>query len=93
MTKYAKKTDNNQQEIMDALRAAGYYTLDMSRVGQGFPDLLCVNKAGQVVLLEVKTPGGRLTEAEQRFHAEYKGALYVVRSAEMALEYLGQRWE
>ena len=93
MTRYAAKTDANQSEIIAAIEKAGYYVHDCSRYGGGFPDLLCVNKYGQVVLLEVKTPGGTLTPAEMRFKGEYPGAYYIVRSAEAALDYLGMRWE
>ena len=85
------KTDGNQTEIIEALRAAGYYVFDCSRMGRGFPDLL-VNSYARVVLMEVKTDGGRLTPAEAKFHAEYKGELYIVRSVEDALIAMG-KWE
>jgi len=89
----AARTDNNHAEIRDAIRATGRYCHDCSAYGNGFPDLLCFNDYMQVVLFEVKPIGGRLTEAELKFHASYPGPLFIVRTAEMALEYLGMRWE
>ena len=85
------KIDGNQTEIIEALRAAGFYVFDCSRMGRGFPDLL-VNSYARVVLMEIKTQEGRLTPAEQKFHAEYKGELYIVRSVEDALIAMG-KWE
>lgn len=93
MTRHAAKVDANQGEIVEAIRAAGYYVCDTHALGNGFPDLLCVNKHGQVILFEIKTPSGRLTHDELKFHHEFRGPLYIVRSAEMALEYLAMKWE
>ena len=93
MSRRAARVDQNQAEIVEAIRDAGYFVTDTHALGNGFPDLLAVNHHGQVILFEVKTASGRLTEAELKFHRDYHGALYIVRSAEMALEYLGMRWE
>ena len=82
------KTDGNQTDIMQALRAAGFYVFDCSRMGRGFPDLL-VNSFARVVLMEIKTADGRLTPAEAKFHGEYAGELYIVRSVEEALRAMG----
>lgn len=46
---------------MTALRAAGWVVLQVS--GAGLPDLL-VAKDGRWLALEVKSPGGHLTEAQ-----------------------------
>ena len=88
VTRRAAKVDANQGDIVAAIRKAGYYVFDTHKLGDGFPDILCVNKAGQVVLFEIKMPGGTLTKAEREFHASYTGALYIVRSAEQAIDYL-----
>jgi hypothetical protein len=67
--------------------SAGNY---MSRVGQGFPDLLvCAHK--KWILLEVKdgakSPSERrLTEAQERFHKACKGPLAVVLSRDDAIQ-------
>jgi len=90
--RHAARTDANQAEIIEAIRLAGYFVCNTSRLGEGFPDILCVNHQQQVILFEIKTAAGRLTEAELRFQRDYPGLLFIVRSAEMALEYLGMRW-
>jgi hypothetical protein len=40
---------------------------DTSRFGGGFPDLVVADRYGRVWLVEVKTPSGRLTEAEVEY--------------------------
>ena len=82
----ARRTDANHAEIRDSLRACGYQVIDLSAVGHGIPDLLVVSKTGQIVLIEVKAPKGRMTPAEDKFHAEFNGPLAVVRSVEAALQ-------
>ena len=53
--------------------------------GKGRPDLL-VGYRGVNFLLEVKGPKGALNEAQERYHAEWKGQIAVVRTPEEALE-------
>lgn len=66
MTPAPRRTDRNQQEVMDALRAAGYMVFDAHRLGKGFPDLVAT-KYRVVYLIEVKTRDGKLTEDEREF--------------------------
>ena len=57
----------------------------------GAPDLICIAPGGQVALLEVKAPGGRVSEAQRDFHAllASKGhRIAVVHSQDEALEAL-----
>lgn len=68
MSKYARKVDGNQAEIVEALRAAGYIVHDCSRFAGGFPDLMVGSKSEVIVLLEVKMPGEQATQAEAKFH-------------------------
>ena len=89
MSQYARRVDRNHAEIRDAIRKAGYYTFDTHALGCGFPDLLAVNKRGRVVLFEVKSPGEKLTTPEAIFRETYPGALFIVQTAEQALDYLG----
>lgn len=87
----AKKIDANQPEIVDALRKAGYTVIDTHALGNGFPDLLAVTHNGVNVLIEVKSPGEKLTgKYEPEFHETFPGALGIAYSAEQALEIM--RW-
>jgi hypothetical protein len=77
----AAKVDDNQAEIVKALRAVGA-TVRVVTQGNGLPDLL-VGFRGQTVLMEVKDgkkpPSARkLTEAEQKFFDEWRGGLLAV---------------
>jgi len=88
----ANRIDDNQNDIVTALRKAGA-TVRVISQGEGIPDLL-VGFRGETILLEVKDgnkpPSARtLTPAEKKFFDEWEGGLcMVVKSAEDALELL-----
>jgi hypothetical protein len=94
----AAKVDANHGEIVKALRDAGCGVLDLSKVGNGTPDLLVhaptFPACRMPVLLEIKDgkkpPSAReLTPAQIKFHAEWKGWIFVVTSVDEALAALG----
>jgi hypothetical protein len=98
VTRRASRVDRNHGEIVRALRQAGCGVLDLSAVGDGCPDLLVhaptFPKCLAGVLLEIKDhakpPSARkLTPAQMKFHAEWKGFLFVVTNVEQALEAVG----
>jgi hypothetical protein len=79
------RRDANQKSIVEALRAAGVTVIEMGGVGDGVPDLLCMRRShGLMRWLEVKMPGGRLTKAQERFHALIP--VWVVYSVEDAMK-------
>lgn len=92
MSKYARRVDANQSDIVDALRAVGCFVHDCSAIGDGFPDLLCA-RAGRLWLVEVKDGSKppserRLTPAQHEFHQLLLAAgvtVYVVKSVDEAL--------
>lgn len=65
------KRDANQQEIVDGLRAHGFFVLDLADVGGRTLDLfVCGPDASGVwrwLAVEVKTFAGRLTTKQKRF--------------------------
>ena len=79
------RVDSNQAEIVAALRARGWTVLHLHTLGRGAPDL-CVGTSRGNVLLEVKSKGGKLTQAEKVFAAQWLGPLYTVYSPEEAIE-------
>jgi hypothetical protein len=88
----ANRIDDNQNDIVAALRKAGA-TVRVISQGEGIPDLL-VGFRGETILFEVKDgnkpPSARtLTPAEKKFFDEWEGGLCViVKSVEDALEML-----
>jgi hypothetical protein len=87
--RYRVKRDANQGEIEGALTEAHYIWHDTSRLGSGFPDLVALSRAGRIVMLEIKAPGGSMTKDERDFHLLWTGApLYVVRSGQEAVDVL-----
>ena len=90
----AAKVDANQEQIVQALRAAGAVVQTLAAVGKGVPDLL-VGYQGKTLLLEVKDankpPSERkLTEDQIKWHGAWRGGpLAVVDGPEAALRMLG----
>lgn len=90
----AAKIDANQEQIVQALRAAGATVQSLAGVGVGVPDLL-VGHQGKTVLLEVKdgrkVPSARrLTEDQLKWHGAWRGGpLAVVDGVDAALRVLG----
>ena len=78
------KVDNNQPEIVKALRKCGVSVQSLANIGSGCVDLLTgymhVNR-----LLEVKQEGANLTPKETDWHRRWNGQLCVVRTVEEAL--------
>lgn len=95
MSRYARRTDDNQTRIVNALRAVGVDVIITSAIGRGFPDLLCIHPADDsIVLLEVKdgakAPSRRkLTPAEVAFAKRVP--VRVVASVDEALAAFGMR--
>jgi Holliday junction resolvase len=74
---YAKRVDLNHQEIVKTLRSLGAGVVDMSRVGQGFPDLL-IHFQNKSVLVEVKSgENKKFTQAQLRFISNWQGPAIV----------------
>jgi len=84
----ARKVDDNQFAIVDALRRVGANVLSLAAVGKGCPDLL-IGYAGDIYLLEVKGEKGKLTPAQRLWHKVWENYVDVVRSEEEALRAIG----
>jgi Holliday junction resolvase len=73
MTHYRKKVDANQKEIVSAFISLGSSVLNLSRVGEGCPDLL-IGYKGKTVLVEVKsTEKAKFTEPQIKFMQNWRG--------------------
>lgn len=89
------RVDENQGEIVDALRSVGAFVQSLASVGAGCPDLLvCFRRVWYV--MEVKNPkrsayAQRLTAAEVEWHqaAKRHGPVHVVRTPEEAMQIIG----
>lgn len=84
---YARRVDGNQSEIRDALMQVGCSVQSLARLGEGVPDLLVWSPRCGSILLEVKTDQGKLTPAQQDFHARFP--VVIVRSVKDALKAVG----
>ena len=63
------KRDANQQEIVDGLRRLGFFVLDLADVGGEAPDIFVCGRIGgdwHWLAVEIKMPGGRLTDTQKR---------------------------
>jgi len=93
MPKYAARVDENQKAIAQALRQSGASVAECHAVGAGFPDL-CVGWKGQTFLIEIKNPDKpkskrQLTDAQVRWHNQWRGHVAVVETVREALEAIG----
>jgi hypothetical protein len=84
----AKRTDQNQADIIAALRAVGASVQDLHLVGRDCPDII-VGYQGQNYLMEVKSNIGHLSEGQRRWHADWRGRVWVVRCVDDALGVIG----
>jgi hypothetical protein len=80
------RRDSGHKAILDALRRVGCAVIDLSQLGHGVPDALVFGPRG-LLLLEIKSAGGRLT-AQQAWYQARWGAI-CVRSVAEALEAVG----
>ena len=88
-----RRVDNNQGEIVNALRSVGASVVSLASLGKGVPDLL-VGWRGANILLEVKNLAGRgdrLTPAEQDFLDAWRGQAAVARNIDEALAVLMEK--
>lgn len=71
MTRYARRTDNNQAQIYREVRANKLFkVLDHSKIGAGFPDCEVIHiPSNNHLLVEIKDTGKRnqLTKAEKEW--------------------------
>jgi len=85
----AKKTDDNQQEIVTTLRQCGAFVFDLSGVGRGCPDLLvCIH--GKIMLMECKSKRGAMTPEQVMFHRDCGYVVTIVRSRLEAIDALNE---
>ncbi|MDZ7824709.1 MAG: hypothetical protein U5K75_12205 [Ahrensia sp.] len=87
------RADENQAEIVAALKSIGASVAQCHAVGEGFPDL-CVGWRGHTYLLEIKNPkkpksDRQLTPRQVEWHNEWRGHVDVVETVKDALAAIG----
>ena len=85
------RTDNNQAEIVRALKSVGATVLDLSMVGGGCPDIV-VGFCKKDFKIEIKNPDarGKLRTSQIIFQEFWKGEqVHVVNNVEEALKVIG----
>lgn len=87
---YKHKVDVNQKEIVKVIRKVGGLVQILSMVGGGVFDLLVLFR-GDLYLIEVKDGKNGLTDAQERFYAEWGSCAKVgiVRTPDEALKFIG----
>lgn len=95
----AARVDDNQAEIVGALRDVGYSVQSLAALGKGVPDLLVGGidrRTGQEAnwIMEVKDGSKppsdrRLTPDEAAWHERWAGPVAVVETVEDALRLVG----
>ena len=86
--RYAKQRDANEKEIIAALESIGCTVFRMDTPC----DLLCGYRSRNF-LIEVKSPGGRLTKAQQDFIPAWKGQIRVLETIDEAIELVTKAYD
>src|SRR5271166_5520248 len=98
LARYANRVDQNQAEIIEALRRVGCTVQLLTRVGAGCPDVLVARGGhmlhgemvgGQLWLMEIKTDGGTLNAAQIQWRQNWACRVHTVRSIDAALSIVG----
>lgn len=84
----AKKVDENQAQIVQWYKDAGYFVVDTHSLGQGFPDILVVSPLREYMfLVEIKSSDKeKLTDDEQKFHDKFPITIPIVYDYETFLK-------
>jgi Holliday junction resolvase len=78
------RIDQNQRDIVEALRSAGWKVQSAANIGGGFPDLV-IARGHDVRLAEVKSEKGTLTADQVRFMVQDGWPVVILRSIDDAL--------
>jgi len=84
------RTDNNQEEIVNALRQCGATVEITNQQGNGFPDLV-VGIFGINHLMEIKNKDnyGKLSVKQMIFRDKWKGKIHLIETVDDALKVIG----
>jgi hypothetical protein len=66
----AARTDGNHRELLDLARRLGGFVIDCRSLGCGAPDAFVAIKGQRWIAVEIKTPRGKLTAAQQTLHVQ-----------------------
>ncbi len=83
------KVDQNQAEIVAALRDFGAAVTSLHRVGEGVPDLL-VSFLGVWYLMEIKSGKAKTNDLQNEWIEKQKAPTFIVRSPGDAIRILAQ---
>jgi hypothetical protein len=85
-SKFGNRQDSNHDDCkLQLSMLPGSQVIDMSGMGDDFPDLILGLRA-QWFFVEVKTASGRLSKGQKIFHATAVGPTAVVRDREDCLD-------
>ena len=94
MSKYARKVDTNQADVIQWYQDLGYEVINTSGAGNGFPDLIAVKLHEdpcleglpfywETIFLEVKrSKYAKYTQAQKEFNEKYPGLAVRVETVE-----------
>lgn len=87
MRRNAKK-DVNQTEIVNQLRdIPGVSVAITHRLGGGFPDIV-IGYKNHNLLVELKSEGGKLNEAEEKFSDSWRGAYRIAFDVDPIIQWI-----
>ena len=96
MSKYARKVDTNQADVISWYEGLGFSVINTSGAGGGFPDLIAVKQVGidrnddgslvwgwEHIFVEVKrSKYAKYTQAQKEFNEKYPGLAVRIETVE-----------
>ncbi len=90
----ASKVDDNQPDIVAALRKRGCSVQPIHMIGRGVPDIL-IGHRGTNLLAEIKDgrkppSARRLTDDEEIWHRDWRGQIAIINSIDEAMDMIAR---
>ena len=79
------RKDANHREIAQAFERLGCFVFDTSAVGGGYPDIVAAT-GEDVLMVEIKTPKGKLTNQQIDFIRRWPGTIHIISTVEQVAE-------
>jgi hypothetical protein len=89
MSPFARKKDSTHRAVVQAFKDAHWSVIETWRAPD-CPDFFAASN-GRTVAVEVKSKGGKLTPAQEKFRKTWTGEYYVVSTLDEAQQILGAK--
>ena len=90
MSRFDRRKDNSQDEVIFAFKELGVTVRNVSRAGFGLLDLICADEFG-TFLVDAKSKYGKLTDAQIEWLKGWPGEWYTARGIDDVMAIMTKR--